>query len=254
MTHINGHLGYDQVSAFIDGELSPNEAREVEQHLATCHPCALRILSVTPLKAATRASERFAAPPEALSRLTAQLRAETAKKPARVYPLLSWTWGALAASLILVVSFLGWRETRQSNNFAAQLLDQHLAVLSSNAPPEVISSDRHTVKPWFQGKLPFSFNLPDSLPAGTTLNGGDLTFLHGQPAALLLFSIGKHQASVFVTQRSLDESEPASSAIRSGFVIRYASTPDLRIIGISNANPSDLALLISAMVKAQSPR
>ncbi|WP_158944424.1 anti-sigma factor [Granulicella sp. S190] len=255
MTHINAHLGYDQVSAFIDGELSPKETSEVEEHLANCHPCAIRILSATQLKAATRhVSERFVVPPEALSRLTAQLSPEASKKPAGVYTLRSWTWGALAASLILAVSLLGWHATRQSGSLAAELLDQHLAVLSGGSPPEVISSDRHTVKPWFQGKLPFSFNLPDALPAGTTLNGGDLTFLHGQPAALLRFNIGRHQASVFFTQRSRDESEPATSGIQSGFVIQYANTHDLRITAVSDVNPSDLARLMSVLVEAQSPR
>jgi anti-sigma factor RsiW len=249
------HLNHDEVSAFIDGELSASAALDLERHLTTCHSCTTLIVSAMQLKAATaRASERFVVPPDALSRLTAQLRPDTPKRPARVYFFRSWTWGAMAASLILVVSFIGWRETRQSNNLAAELLDQHLAVLSGGASPEVISSDRHTVKPWFQGKLPFSFNLPDALPAGITLNGGDLTYLHGQPAALLLFNIGKHQASVFLTQRSVNESAPVSPGLQSGFVIQYANTHDLRITAVSDANPSDLALLMSALVGAQSPR
>ncbi|AXC12595.1 hypothetical protein ACPOL_3304 [Acidisarcina polymorpha] len=212
------------------------------------------IVSAMQLKAATaRAYERVVAPPEALSRLAAQLRPDAAKRPARVSFGL-WAWGALAASVILVASFIGWRQTRQSNNLAAELLDQHLAVLSSGAPPEVISSDRHTVKPWFQGRLPFSFNLPEVLPDGTTLNGGDLTYLHGQPAALLLFNIGKHRASVFLIQRSRNGSASVSSGSQSGFVIQYAKTQDLGITAVSDVNPSDLALLMSALVEAQSPR
>ena len=71
---------------------------------------------------------------------------------------------------------MAWRQMRQADSLSAELLDQHLATLSSGAAPEVISTDRHTVKPWFQGKLPFSFNLPDKLPADTTLKGGDLTY------------------------------------------------------------------------------
>jgi anti-sigma factor RsiW len=249
------HLSSHQVSAYIDGELSSNEAQDLRQHLATCHSCALRIVSAMQLKAATtRVSERVIAPPEALSRLTAQLRPEAPKRPARVYPIRSWAWGALAASLIVVVSLIGWRETRQSNSLSAELLDQHLAVLSSGSSPEVISSDRHTVKPWFQGKLPFSFNLPNALPAGTTLDGGDLTFVHGRPAALLLFTIGKHRASVFLTQRSANESAPVSLETQSGFTIHYAYTHDLRMIAVSDVNPADLDLLMTALVEAQSPR
>jgi anti-sigma factor RsiW len=249
------HLSSAQVSAYIDGELSSNEAHDLRQHLATCHSCALRIVSAMQLKAATtRVSERVAVPSEALSRLTAQLRPEGPKRPARIYPIRSWAWGALAAGLIVVVSLIGWRETRQSNSLSAELLDQHLAVLSSGSSPEVISSDRHTVKPWFQGKLPFSFNLPNALPAGTTLDGGDLTFVHGRPAALLLFTIGKHRASIFLTQRSANESASVSLETQSGFTIHYAYTHDLRMIAVSDVNPADLDLLVSALVQAQSPR
>jgi anti-sigma factor RsiW len=250
-----GHLDPEQLDAFIDGELSPSEAREVQQHLAECHPCALRVLSATQLKAATaRAGQRFAAPPEALTRLAAQLRPRAANKAARAYSTPVVLWGALAACLLIAVSLIGWRQTRQANALSAELLDQHLATLSSGATPEVISTDRHTVKPWFQGKLPFSFNLPDALPADTTLKGGDFTFLDGQPAALLLFTIHKHEVSVFLTQRAGSPIATVASGVRSGFSIHSATTDDLRIVAVSDVNPADLDLLMAALVQAQAPR
>src|SRR3984893_9277602 len=71
------HLNPDQLNAFIDGELPPAEQQGIEQHLATCHACTLRVLSATQLKAATaRAGHRFAPSPEALARLTAQLHSQ----------------------------------------------------------------------------------------------------------------------------------------------------------------------------------
>ena len=253
-TQANGHLGMDQLSAFIDGELSSGEGHEIQQHLSTCHPCALRVLSSTQLKLATaHSAQRFAAPPEALARLTAQLRPQEPKKTARVYSFRSVTWSAIAAAFILAVSLIGWRQTRHANTLSAELLDQHLAALSSGASPEVISTDRHTVKPWFQGKLPFSFNLPEVLPADTTLKGGDLTYLGGQPAALLLFTIHKHEVSVFLTQRSGSPTLTLLPAVQSGFTIHHAITPDLRIIAVSDVNPADLDLLISALEDAQLP-
>jgi len=247
-----GHLDPEQLTSFLDGELSSSEAREVQQHLADCHRCALRVLSATQLKAATaRAGQRFAAPPEALARLAAQLRPQAAKKAARVHSMRVVWWGALAACLLIAVSLIGWRQTRQANALSAELLDQHLATLSSGATPEVISTDRHTVKPWFQGKLPFSFNLPDPLPADTTLKGGDFTFLDGQPAALLLFTIHKHEVSVFLTQRAGSPIATAPSGVRSGFAIHSAMTDDLRIVAVSDVNPADLDLLVAALVQAQ---
>jgi anti-sigma factor RsiW len=255
MTQPTGHLDSDMLNAFIDGELSSSEWHEVQQHLAECHPCALRVLSATQLKAATaRAGLRFAAPPEPLARLTAQLRSQKPKRTAYIYSFRTIAWTALAASLVLAVSLIGWRQTRQANTLSAELLDQHLATLSSGASPEVLSTDRHTVKPWFQGKLPFSFNLPDVLPADTTLKGGNLTYLKGQPAALLLFTIHKHEVSVFLTQRSGTDIATQSSGIRSGFDIHYASTHDLRIAAISDVNPADLERLLAALVQAQATR
>jgi anti-sigma factor RsiW len=267
------HLGPDQLNAFIDGELPPAEQHGIERHLTTCHACTLRILSATQLKAATaRAGQRFAPRPEALARLTAhlhaqqtkpeqrpqtnqQLQAET-KKAARIYsmpPLRPAAWAALAAAILLTISLLGWRQFYQTNALAAELLDQHLGTLSTAATPQVISTDRHTVKPWFQGRLPFSFNLPDStgLPPDTSLKGADLTYLNGQPAALLLFTIHKHEVSVFLTQRSTSPTLVTLPSTRAGFTLRTATTPDLHIVAVSDVNPADLDNLVAALVKAQ---
>ncbi|WP_047487052.1 anti-sigma factor [Terriglobus sp. TAA 43] len=255
------HLNHQNISAFIDGELSPSDAQILEQHVSTCHACAMRTVSAMQLKTATtRASLRVALPPDTLNRLTAQLRADAAKetrpekKPAGVIRFPTWAWSALAASLLLGISLLGWQSMHPPSTLSAELLDQHLAVLSSGAPPEVISSDRHTVKPWFQGKLPFSFNLPDAFPPGTVLKGGNLAFVHGQPAALLLFTVGKHQASVFLTQHPLNPHSFTSSATESGFTIQYADAQELHITAISDVNPSDLANLLSTLATAQATR
>jgi anti-sigma factor RsiW len=269
------HLNLGLLNAFIDGELSPAERQGIEQHLATCHACTLRVLSATQLKAATaRAGQRFAPPPEALARLTANLHSQqqtpTQAKPqsqmltqmqtdsqpkpsARLYSIRPAAWAALAAAILLTISLLGWRQFHQTNTLAAELLDQHLATLSSAATPQVISTDRHTVKPWFQGRLPFSFNLPEAtaLPPDTVLKGADLTYLDGQPAALLLFTIHKHEVSVFLTQRSTTPTLTTLPSARSGFTLRTATTPDLRILAVSDVNPADLDNLVAVLVQAQ---
>jgi anti-sigma factor RsiW len=264
------HLDPEKLSALVDGELPTTGQQGIEQHLTICHTCTLRVLSATQLKAATaRAGHRFAAPPEALARLTAQLRFETQAKPqakpqlqaeimrtALTYSASSLrpaAWTALAAAILLTVSLLGWRQVHQTKTLAAEFLDQHLATLSTGAAPQVISTDRHTVKPWFQGRLPFSFNLPDAtdLPPDTTLKGADLTYLNGQPAALLLFAIHKHEVSFFLTQRSSSPTLTALPSTLAGFNLRTATTPDLRIIAVSDVNASDLDNLMAALTQAQ---
>jgi anti-sigma factor RsiW len=176
------------------------------------------------------------------------------KKTAHIYSIRPGAWAALTAALLLVVSFLGWRQIHHTNTFAAELLDQHLATLASGAIPQVISTDRHTVKPWFQGRLPFSFNLPEAvaLPPDTALRGADLTYFNGQPAALLLLTIHKHQVSIFLTQRANGPMLTALPTTHAGFTIQSANTRELCILAVSDVNPADLDLLVASLVRAQS--
>jgi hypothetical protein len=95
--------------------------------------------------------------------------------------------------------------------------------------------------------------LPETaaLPPNTVLNGADLTYFHGQPAALLLFTIGKHQVSVLLMQKLSAPKFVRSSESRAGFTIRTATTSDLRIVAVSNVNPDDLDRLVTILVQAQ---
>jgi anti-sigma factor RsiW len=187
-----------------------------------------------------------------VARLTARLRAEPGPV-ARTHSVRPVGWGALAAAVILAVSLLGWNQFRHSNTLAAELLDQHLAVLSVDAAPQVISSDRHTVKPWFQGRLPFSFNLPESeaLPPDTTLKGADLAYFDGQPAALLIFTIHKHQVTVLLSQQPSELALSEIPKARAGFTIHSATASHLHIIAVSDVNPTELDLLIAVLARAQ---
>jgi anti-sigma factor RsiW len=115
----------------------------------------------------------------------------------------------------------------------------------------VISSDRHTVKPWFQGKLPFSFNLPQNLPADTTLDGANLTYLHGRPVAQLLYSIGKHHVSVFLSQAIDAPSGPTPNAVRAGFHVKSFRTSGLEAVAVSDADPPRVAELLKLLQAAQ---
>jgi anti-sigma factor RsiW len=135
-----------------------------------------------------------------------------------------------------------------------EVFDQHMATLAGSLPPQVVSTDRHTVKPWFQGKLPFSFNLPESLPRDTTLEGANLSYLHNQPVAQLLYSIGKHRVSVFLQERSGAASADEAQTEHSGFHVMDFSTGDLEGVAVSDVDPARLAELVSAVRQAQTAR
>lgn len=107
--------------------------------------------------------------------------------------------GDLQCGLLVFIGGKSQQDKSASSNFdgiVTEVCDQHVSMLAADGAPQVISSDRHTVKPWFQGKLPFSFNLPENLPTDTRLEWANLTYLYSEPAALLLYSVGKHRVSV----------------------------------------------------------
>jgi anti-sigma factor RsiW len=107
------------------------------------------------------------------------------------------------------------------------------------------------VKPWFQGKILFSFNLPQNLPADTTLDGANLTYLRNQPAAQLLFSIGKHHVSVFVQHANNTPTPNRILADRSGSHITEFQTANLDVVAISDVDPARLSNLAEIIEQAQ---
>jgi anti-sigma factor RsiW len=244
------HLLQETIGAVVDRELSRKDEVAVQAHLNECHACALKVIAAGHLKSATsRAARNFAPSKEALARLTAVAQ-QTPPKRAMVVPIRTVKWTAAAAMFLLAIAF-GGRMLRQSETLSAEILDEHLATLSDAASPEVLSSDRHTVKPWFQGKLPFSFNIPEqsALPADTALIGADLTYVEGRPTALLLFTIHKHHASVFVSQQQVSEFVHMSG--RSGFHFSLGRGGGLELLGVSDVNSAELDALIANLTAAQ---
>ena len=168
-------------------------------------------------------------------------------------------WATAAVLLLLCGSTVLVQRERQKSEITStehaalvnEVFDQHVATLAGSAPPQVISSDRHTVKPWFQGKLPFSFNLPDNLPQDTTLDGANLTYLHDEPVAQLLYSIGRHRVSVFVRERAAGAGASQRSTQHSGFRVMDFSTDALDIVGVSDVDPVRLTELMGAIRQRQ---
>ena len=110
----------------------------------------------------------------------------------------------VSAALVLILMlginlYLGHERARRQRVYS-ELADLHVVALASSNPVDVVSSDRHTVKPWFQGKIPFSFNLPELGGSDFTLVGGRVTYLSQSPGAQLIYQIRKHEISVFIFQ------------------------------------------------------
>jgi len=152
------------------------------------------------------AAKRFAAPPELYASVRKQISPRESARP--------WLrWSAIAASVVLlaVLSFAWLSRSSASGATVAQLIDQHVIMLASANPYDVISEDRHTVKPWFQGKLPFTFNLPElAADSPFKLKGGKLVYAQHSPGAELVYQVRQHKISVFIFQARDVRGEPAA--------------------------------------------
>ena len=262
------HLSPRELNALTDGELSSEQLAVVSEHLAGCAACTSSALSQSLLKSATaRAGRRYAPQEELRERILLNVREAADRvesgKPNDIPVRGSRTgllgWAATAAILLIAMTGFVFQRNAQRTQIAAaefaamvtEVSDQHIAALAATAPPEVISSDRHTVKPWFQGKLPFSFNLPEDLPADAKLDGANLTYIHNQPVAQLLYSIGKHRVSVFVAEGQSPLRARNLTAEHEGFHVMAMTAGDAEIIAVSDVDPARLSDLLHRIGQVQ---
>jgi len=216
---------------FVDDDLDARERDEMAAHLTTCSDCTTAVAERLAMKRQVRlAANRDAAPPELHAALRRQLR------PAPRWQG-RWPWAAAAAMVLVAIGVAGaFRLSRLADPVLTELIDQHVIALSSASPVDVISEDRHTVKPWFQGRLPFTFNLPDLTGTDIRLIGGKLTYLQQRPAAELLYQAGRHKISVFVLQ---DESSVRAPAGASSFNVQSWAAGGLRFHLVTDASDEE---------------
>ena len=105
---------------------------------------------------------------------------------------------AAAALLLLAAGLFFFASRSRRPSSLGEFADLHVATLASANPVEVVSTDRHTVKPWFQGRIPFTFDLPDLQGSPFTLTGGRVAYFHQEPGAHLIFSYQRHFISAFI--------------------------------------------------------
>lgn len=229
-----------KLEPYVDSELAENEIAELEAHLRLCSSCAADALGRLQMKRMTQAAgARYTPTPQFRLRIEQSL---VARRRSR------WSLGWLpklslaAAALILVVAFAGlWVRRSESERAFTELADLHVATLASANPVDVVSSDRHTVKPWFQGKLPFTFNLPELQNSPFKLLGGRLTYFEHSPGAQLLFETGKHRLSVFILQDQPGFRLSGGGGARTlAFTVETWSEGGLRYVVIGDASPGDV--------------
>ncbi len=243
-----------RLDAYVDGELSAAEMSEADAHLRDCALCAAgAVRRIQRKRAVQLAGRRFS--PDARFRQRIQQKV-AGRRYVRIW---QWAPGLALAAATLLVAFLGFSRWPPSQRGPAlgEIVDLHVAALASANPVDVASSDRHTVKPWFAGKLPFTFDLPELAGTPFTLAGGRLAYFEQSPAAMLIYGVRKHHISVFVLQDRPDFQQRFGKrgfvAREASFNIRSWSQGGLRYFGVSDAGSEDLAQLSELLKKAGKP-
>jgi anti-sigma factor RsiW len=243
----------NRLDAYADEELPPHEMEAFRAHAADCTGCASAALALLEAKNATRrAGQRYVASPAFRARIIATAIAENStpavtKIPTPQSRVLAWPrWALTAAALLLFAGglFFAISRYRQPSSLA-EFADLHVADLASANPVEVVSTDRHTVKPWFQGRIPFTFDVPDLQGSPFTLTGGRVTYFHQEPGAQLLFTYQRHFISAFIFRDTPQLSiTGASFADRStSFNLQTWTQDGLRYVLVSDVNPDTLKQL-----------
>ncbi|HEY2829893.1 MAG TPA: hypothetical protein VGJ88_07205 [Thermoanaerobaculia bacterium] len=181
------HLSPLDIERLGDGEL------DFHPHLSECLRCSNEVLAIVQMKRAIAALPR---------RMPPQRRRRE----------ISWLPVAAAIALVAVLSMIYVR----SRDAARELIDMHTTIVASAQPVDVISTDRHTVKPWFEGRVPFAVDVPDLSKTPFRVAGGRVVFWRGQPGAYLLVTKGAHRISVL--------------AFSGDHVPRIASIPQMTVV------------------------
>jgi anti-sigma factor RsiW len=230
----------EKLDTYLDGELPAEEMRSFDAHVRGCPSCSADALTRVQMKRAIQAAGKRYSPSAEFRK---RMQQKIAAKPQRRL-VLGWMFAAAAVILVagtLTSVYLGTRSGR--NQVFSEIADLHVATLASSSPVDVISTDRHTVKPWFQGKIPFAFNLPELQNTEFSLIGGRMTYLDQAPGAHLIYDVRKHHISVFVFQeRSLQASldENSFSPKHLPFNLETWSQGGLRYFVIGDASTADI--------------
>ena len=238
--------------ALIDGELDAGHARDVEAHVAGCSACAAKLKWLRDMRQAMAAADLKQAAPAALHRrieaalpspeslVTAPSAWRQLRQPSRRSFFGGFAVGAavsaaLAACIVLTV-FRADQEARS----AEEVVSAHIRSLQAGHLMDVATSDRHTVKPWFEGKADVAPPVIDLTAEGFTLLGGRLDYIDGEPVASVVYRRRQHVINLFVARRLGVERATVTNRTVQGYNVRHWSSAGLDFLAVCDLDPVEL--------------
>ena len=235
----------DLIEAYMDEELDPGLSAPVEEHLSGCQTCSEAYSHFREQRENIRSAAPYYTVPAQLERsIRDALRQAAANEGKPAAGNLPWRWLAIAATVLLAIS-VSWnlrpspRRTAESDLIAQNVLSDHIRSLIGTHLLDVPSSDQHTVKPWFNGKLDFSPEVKDFASQGFPLIGGRLDYLMGRPVAALVYGRRQHVINVFTWPA--DSSAIAENQFsRNGYNAIHWAHGSMTFWAVSDIAPAEL--------------
>ena len=226
--------------ALIDGELDAGHAREVEGHIAGCPRCAAELSVYRAMSTGIAgANLRYAAPPALRRRIEAAL--PQARAPSRRAMLRGFAMGSAASAIAATGLFAVILRGDDEQRIQAEVVSAHLRSLQAGHLTDVLSTDQHTVKPWFNGKLDVAPPVVDLTAQGFTLIGGRLDYVDTRPIGAIIYRRRSHVINLFVAQTASTERRAARTEALQGFNIRRWGERGLNYWAVSDLAADELA-------------
>jgi anti-sigma factor RsiW len=231
--------------ALIDGELDAGHAREVEQHVAGCARCTAALADYRAMSAAVNgANLRYTAPASLRERIEASLpqqkSADVVPLPSRRSVLRGFALGsavsAMAATGLVAIVLRNDDEQRVES----EVVSAHLRSLQAGHLIDVVSTDQHTVKPWFNGKLDVSPPVIDLTAQGFTLIGGRLDYLDARAIGAVVYKRRQHVINLFVAQTGNTERKSPKMETMQGFSVLRWSEQGMNFWAVSDIGADEL--------------
>jgi len=244
------------LSARIDGELGPPDDEVLDRHLAECAGCSARL---APLQAASTVvaahATRHRAPVDLAGRIEDALEEAEAPRPvgtSRFWHGIGIGAGSATLAAVAVAVALQLAQPSHDDRIADEVVAGHVRSLLAGHPVDVVSSDQHTVKPWFNGKIDYAVPVSDFAAEGFPLAGGRLDYLDHRPVAALVYRHRLHTINVFVLPAGTAARDPAVLA-RQGYTVERWTQGGMDFWAVSDVDAPVLGEFV-ALFRAQAGR
>ena len=244
------------VDAYLDGELSASDSAAFERALDVCPECRKRLETGRAIGGLLRELPFEPAPDLLKARIERELRAIAGATPGATArpaaPGRTMRWMAYAASLIVAVS-IGWvGGTLSGRNGPGddELMSAYLRVVSSEHAVDVASTDRHTVKPWFAGRIDYSPPVYDLTVQGFPLEGGRVDVVGGRKVSVLVYRHNQHRIALSLWPASSSGDTPAKVTVRDGFAMADWRHAGFEMHAVSDIAPAEMSAFAAALDKA----